>query len=211
MPNPEHMALLLSDEWNAWRARNVNVTPDLTEAALSGQDLSGKDLKRADLSRAELQGANLAAADLSRAVLIEAKVNGASGPGTIFENCVPGLPRFLPGLSPARASGRHRSRAARFYGANLAGADLSRTHCDGPISRRRNSPARTSPTSASAGSRRRALTSTAPIFHAPCSRESTSPGVLPNANFSGANLKSADLTGPTCGGPSYQGRCARRR
>jgi uncharacterized protein YjbI with pentapeptide repeats len=86
MANPEHLALLLSAEWNAWRSRNPNVTPDLTLAELAGQDLSGKDLKRADLSRADLTGANLAAADVSRATLIEARLAGISAPGAIFEN-----------------------------------------------------------------------------------------------------------------------------
>ena len=59
MPNPEHVTLLLSSEWNGWRTRNANVTPDLTDANLAGKDLSGKDLKRADLSRADFSAAKL--------------------------------------------------------------------------------------------------------------------------------------------------------
>ena len=44
MANPEHLALLLSEEWNAWRTRNGNVTPDLTDSDFSGKDLSGNDV-----------------------------------------------------------------------------------------------------------------------------------------------------------------------
>src|ERR1700720_3204641 len=87
MANPEHMALLLSAEWNSWRSRNSNVTPDLTDAPLEGKDLAGKDLKRADLSHANLKGASIAAADFSRATMFETLLGGASGPGAIFENC----------------------------------------------------------------------------------------------------------------------------
>ncbi len=49
MANVEHVALLLSSDWNSWRVRNSNVTPDLTSADLSGKDLTDKDLKLNDL------------------------------------------------------------------------------------------------------------------------------------------------------------------
>jgi hypothetical protein len=87
MANPEHVALLLSQEWNAWRGRNPHVTPDFTDADLSGQDLGGKDLKRADCSRADFSRASLAAADFSRATLVETRFAGASAGGAIFEHC----------------------------------------------------------------------------------------------------------------------------
>src|SRR4030095_16380175 len=60
MANPEHLRILLTPEWNDWRARNVNVTPDLTGADLAGKDITGRDLKRADLTRADLSRATLA-------------------------------------------------------------------------------------------------------------------------------------------------------
>ena len=43
MANPEHVKLLLSPEWNAWRVKNPNVTPDLTGADLTGHTTSAAD------------------------------------------------------------------------------------------------------------------------------------------------------------------------
>ena len=71
MANQEHLDILRQgvDAWNAWRAEEPSVVPDLTEAELSGADLSGADLSGADLSWANLSGADLCRADLSGAVL----------------------------------------------------------------------------------------------------------------------------------------------
>src|ERR1700726_2753578 len=73
MANVEHVALLLSSDWNSWRLRNANVTPDLTSADLSGKDLTDKDLKRADLTRANLSGTTLSGTDFTRATLEDAR------------------------------------------------------------------------------------------------------------------------------------------
>src|SRR5262249_15111245 len=87
MPNPEHLTLLLTPEWNAWSSRNSNVAADLTDAAFAGKALSGKNLKRADLSRPNLPGAPLAATDSPRATLDQTRLTGASAPGAILEHC----------------------------------------------------------------------------------------------------------------------------
>jgi Pentapeptide repeats (8 copies) len=74
MANPEHLELLRQgvDVWNAWRAKEPFVRPDLRWVDLSGTRLNGANLTEADLS-----GANLSAANLGRAILSEANFSWA--------------------------------------------------------------------------------------------------------------------------------------
>ena len=131
MPNPEHVTLLLSSEWNGWRTLNANVTPDLTDANLAGKDLSGKDLRRADLSRADFSAARLDGADFTRATLVGTKWRGTSAAGVILEDC------RLDGLDLSRvffAGARLRSatlQAVNLAEADFAAADLSLTKLEG--------------------------------------------------------------------------------
>jgi hypothetical protein len=77
--------------WNAWRARNPDLVPDLSgvdlrdadlrDAYLGRMNLAGADLSRANLcnaklGRADLSGANLTRCDLERASLVDAKLAG---------------------------------------------------------------------------------------------------------------------------------------
>jgi uncharacterized protein YjbI with pentapeptide repeats len=109
--NPEHLKILQQgvDVWNAWRAKEPSVVPDLSEADLRGASLSrvdltgGANLFHADLSRAKLGGANLGAAFLMKANLIRADLKGA----------------YLGG--------------ANLTGANLASADLSFANLTGAL------------------------------------------------------------------------------
>ena len=75
MANPEHLELLQQgvDPWNAWRAKEHSVLPDL-----GGADLSRTDLRGADLSPADLRGANLWRANLGGAHLSGANLSGAN-------------------------------------------------------------------------------------------------------------------------------------
>jgi hypothetical protein len=70
MANDEHIAMLKKgvDAWNAWRAENLDIRPDLSGANLSG----------ANLSEANLSGANLCGANLSGAILYGADLSGAN-------------------------------------------------------------------------------------------------------------------------------------
>jgi uncharacterized protein YjbI with pentapeptide repeats len=73
MANDEHVAILKKgvDAWNAWRNKNPDICPNLSEATLDGADLRSANLIEADLSRAyranlrevNLREVNLHAAD----------------------------------------------------------------------------------------------------------------------------------------------------
>src|SRR6516164_6286629 len=76
MANDEHIALLKKgvDAWNAWRLKNLDIPPDLSDANLSEArlveaNLSGAYLRGANLGGAHLEAANLSGADLSGADL----------------------------------------------------------------------------------------------------------------------------------------------
>ena len=58
MANDEHVAMLKKgvDVWNAWRAENPDIRPDLTGEDLTDANLSGADLTKANLSMAILRG-----------------------------------------------------------------------------------------------------------------------------------------------------------
>jgi len=80
MANPDHLKTLRQGvgAWNAWRARNPDLTPDLRGAPLVGADLGGANLVGADLSEANLSKANLRWALLSRVNLWGANLVGAN-------------------------------------------------------------------------------------------------------------------------------------
>ena len=85
MANDEHVAMLKQGvaAWNAWRAANPDIRPDLSGANLAGARLPEADLSRAHLDWANLSGANLHKANLSGAgldfaTLIKAELDGAN-------------------------------------------------------------------------------------------------------------------------------------
>jgi Pentapeptide repeats (8 copies) len=82
MANDEHVAILKKGvaAWDAWRAENPGVLPDLSRANLSGADLSG-----ANLSRANLDSATLVRTDLTDADLTACRIYGVSAWGLKLE------------------------------------------------------------------------------------------------------------------------------
>jgi hypothetical protein len=116
--NSQHIDVLRRGprRWNAWRAENPSIVPNLSGIALSAAerqmgpisggpiDLSGAKLRHASLRFATLTGANLSDADLSDADLSDSRLNGAD-------------------LRSANLSEALLERAD-FEGANLAGANL---------------------------------------------------------------------------------------
>ena len=123
MANPEHLELLRQgvEVWNAWRAKEPSVRPDLNHATsarrtsaradLRDANLSHADLSRANITEADLVGANLSGADLSGANLSEANLSGANLSGA--------------NLSKANLSEANLSRAD-LSEANLSEANLFR-------------------------------------------------------------------------------------
>ena len=81
MANLEHLKLLEEgvEAWNAWRAADDSLRPDLRSSDLHQMRLSGCNLASADLS-----GASLFRVDLSGAILNRALLRGADLTGTIF-------------------------------------------------------------------------------------------------------------------------------
>jgi hypothetical protein len=59
-----------TQSWNAWRAANPRITPNLAGAVLRGADLSDANLARANLTNADLSFSILDRADLRAAVLV---------------------------------------------------------------------------------------------------------------------------------------------
>jgi uncharacterized protein YjbI with pentapeptide repeats len=55
-----------ADAWNAWRAANRSIRPDLRKANLNGANLDGAFLRGVDLGEANLNRANLRNAILAR-------------------------------------------------------------------------------------------------------------------------------------------------
>ena len=71
MANEEHLAKLKEgvDAWNRWQKENPDDAPDLSHAALDGQDLQGivlfgATLNGVSLRKADLRDANLSYSDL---------------------------------------------------------------------------------------------------------------------------------------------------
>jgi uncharacterized protein YjbI with pentapeptide repeats len=131
MPNDEHVAILKkgAQEWNAWRAKDPDLRPNLIGSDLRGCYLPGADLSWTYLGGANLGGAilwevnlrsanlfqaNLKKADLHGAVLIGAKLSWA-----ILTEAV---------LTRADLTGADLSwaqlRDATLWRADLSGADL---------------------------------------------------------------------------------------
>jgi Pentapeptide repeats (8 copies) len=112
MADDDHLAQIGKGSvgWNAWRAKNVDIRPDL-----SGADLSGATLGDANLRGAILNGADLRGADLLRAALIGADLPDANLMGANLSRAN----LFAANLSRANLS------EANLSGANLSRADLS--------------------------------------------------------------------------------------
>ena len=80
MANDEHVALLKQGvaAWNAWRAENRNIRPNLSGAHLSEENLRGADLSTAILRGAVLRAAKLGKANLRLANLSETDLRWAN-------------------------------------------------------------------------------------------------------------------------------------
>jgi pentapeptide repeat protein len=125
MANQDHLLVLKKGvaAWNAWRASNPGIKPDLAAASLAGRKLQEIDLRGADLKGGILNGCDLSGANLSNAQLGEATLRDGILAGAILYGAT--LRRsdcrgaFLRWADLSRAD---------FTGAKLSKADLRRTH-----------------------------------------------------------------------------------
>lgn len=122
----EHLKILRDgvDTWNAWRAENLQIRPDLSSADLSEANLSRANLSDANLFEAYLlPDANLAKANLSGATLCLADIVGAN----LSDTNLTGADLARADLSGTNLSGANLSGAnlpGSDFTANLSGADL---------------------------------------------------------------------------------------
>jgi len=125
MAKEEHLKLLKQgvDAWNAWRAKEPSVRPDLQDAKLIEADLLRANLSQASLAKVDLREAflveaNLVGANLAGAHLVGANLAGAHLTGAILHDADLGAAI----LSWADLTG------ADLTGAILHGATLVRTN-----------------------------------------------------------------------------------
>jgi Pentapeptide repeats (8 copies) len=127
MANDEHVALLKQGvaAWNAWRAENRNIRPNLSGAHLSEENLRGADLSTAILRGAVLRAAKLGKANLRLANLSETDLRWANlskaklGKATLSKANLSLTNLSGANLCQANLGGVNLERA------NLRGADLS--------------------------------------------------------------------------------------
>jgi len=173
MANDEHVALLKQGvaAWNAWRAENPDIRPDLSEADFTGADLIGANLIGADLVGAKLSGADLTGAKLSEADLSEGRVVRAD----------------LSGANLSRAN----LGEARLSGANLNGTDLTEAKLvDANLSMAHLTHANLV----------RAVLARVLLGSADLTGVNLTGADLRAADLTSANLRRADLTGADLGG-----------
>jgi hypothetical protein len=125
MANPEHLELLRQgvEVWNAWRAKEPSIVPDLTKADLRRAKLSTAYLGRVNLIEANLRRATLSGADLSAAYLCRANLGGADlRTANLTGADLSGADLFGAFLRSANLA------AANLYNTNLFGANLTGAH-----------------------------------------------------------------------------------
>ena len=126
MANEEHLAKLKEgvEAWNIWRAQNVDIWPDLSEASIYGSDFIKLDSGGLRLGRPNLRWAHLSGMYPSGARLAGVNFRGVNLHGAYLGGA------HLGGADLGRAdlSGADLSWAALsgadLSGANLSGADL---------------------------------------------------------------------------------------
>ncbi len=79
MANEEHLNQLRKGirNWNKWRKKNRDITPDLSEVDLTGMEIWQVDFAGANLSKSRLRFADLNNSDLSNCELWKADLKGA--------------------------------------------------------------------------------------------------------------------------------------
>jgi len=207
MANDEHIALLKKgvDAWNAWRLKNLDIPPDLSDANLSEArlveanlikanlikaNLGSVNLVKANLSGADLRGARLVEAHLSKANLSEANLSGADlGSVNLVEANLSGADLRGANLSKANLSKANLSEA------NLSGADLGEANLV---------EARLVEAHLSKANLSEANLIKANLVEANLVEANLSGADLRGANLDGAHLEAANLSGADLSGADLQ-------
>ena len=89
MASEEHLKLIKQgvDIWNAWREKNPEINPDLSQADLRGAKLQKIDLGNSNLKQCKLQFSNLTGANLEGANLTQAKLQETCLQSARMKNC----------------------------------------------------------------------------------------------------------------------------
>ncbi|HSS22208.1 MAG TPA: pentapeptide repeat-containing protein [Pyrinomonadaceae bacterium] len=125
MANRDHMKILKqgASVWNAWRAENIGITPELYRADLNGLgfklNINGLDLSGADLRRSDLSGSHVRNWCLDKANLFHADLRGAH----IINSTLSHADLRSANLSNAVLSGSTLDHAI-VYETTFAGLDL---------------------------------------------------------------------------------------
>jgi uncharacterized protein YjbI with pentapeptide repeats len=213
MANLKRVELLRQgvEAWNAWRAEEPSVDPDLRQADLSDENLLGVNLRRAnlrgarlvgailsdaDLSEGELSGADLSGADLKRAILRGADARGADLSHADFTRA--DLRDAI--FSRANLSGANLSQANFTHTilshANLSGTDLNQAIlCQTNLNQANLSGAILSGAVLSRADLSQSILSGADLNLANLSGADLSQAILSRAILSGADLRGVDLRG----------------
>ncbi|MBW4455293.1 MAG: pentapeptide repeat-containing protein [Nostoc indistinguendum CM1-VF10] len=183
MVNEEHYTRLNKgvQSWNEWRANNLNIILDLTEANLKEANLTGANLSEANLTYSDLTGANLNEVSLVETNLTGANLTGAN----LREANLHQANLHKADLISVEAVGADLS-GANLTGANLTGVDFSGAYLLGV-------------------NLSVAYLSDVFFMNANLSGANLSGANLSGANLSGANLIRADLTSSDLRGTNLNG------
>jgi uncharacterized protein YjbI with pentapeptide repeats len=188
MANPEHLAIFEQGvpAWNAWRAANPEIFPNLEDVKTNNANLQGIDLHNGTMTGMNLHFADLRQANLAGGYFVRAYLGYAN-----LENVdLRGANLTSAGLGWANLSGvdirKARLESAGLDWANLTGArgqeailswaNLDRAKCSGIDLRE------------------------ASLYHAICTDTDFSKADLRGADFSRSELRGADFRGANLSG-----------
>jgi len=132
MANEEHLKLIQQEinDWNAWREKNPEIHPDLSEADLRGAKLQKINLDNSNLKGCKLQFSNLTGASLEGANLTKAKLQETCLQSSHMKNCNLSGAGMLESnlqyadLENANLEGAQFNEDVLFNQTNLKGANL---------------------------------------------------------------------------------------
>ena len=132
MASEEHLNLIKQgvDIWNAWREKNPEINPDLSQADLRGVKLQKIDLGNGNLKECKLQFSNLTGANLEGANLTQAKLQETCLQSARMKNCNLSGAGMLEAnlqytdLENANLEGAHFNEDTLLHQTNLKGPTL---------------------------------------------------------------------------------------